>query len=87
MAIIGHKEELSGDHRLTDIAKADTKKWYQKPNLRLLYLTLLPCALGVEMTSGYDSSMMVLCRTSYGRQLAQSNFVYSERTPGCPRMG
>lgn len=59
MAIIGHKEELATDPRLTNIANADTKKWYQKPNLRLLYLTLVPCALGVEMTSGYDSSMMV----------------------------
>lgn len=59
MTILGHKEDLSSDHRLTNIANADTKKWYQKPNLRLLYLTLIPCGLGVEMTSGYDSSMMV----------------------------
>ncbi|KAF2014545.1 general substrate transporter [Aaosphaeria arxii CBS 175.79] len=58
MAIIGHKEEHLSDPRLTNIANADTKKWYRKQNLRLLYLTLVPCALGVEMTSGYDSSMM-----------------------------
>ncbi|KAF7519652.1 hypothetical protein G7054_g13013 [Neopestalotiopsis clavispora] len=57
MAIIGHKEEL-GDPRVSNIAREDTKKWYQKPNLRSLYLILVPCGLGVEWTSGFDSSMM-----------------------------
>jgi hypothetical protein len=32
--------------------------WYKKANLRLLYLTLVPAALGVEMTSGYDGSVL-----------------------------
>lgn len=58
MAIIGSKEELVGESRLTAIARADPKRWYQKPNLRFLYLILVPCALGVEWTSGFDSSMM-----------------------------
>ncbi|KAI4595632.1 hypothetical protein KJ359_006621 [Pestalotiopsis sp. 9143b] len=57
MAIIGHKEEL-GESRVSNIAREDTKKWYQKPNLRFLYLILVPCGLGVEWTSGFDSSMM-----------------------------
>lgn len=57
MAIIGQKEE-HGDDRLTRIAQADTKKWYQKPHLRNTYLILIPCGLGVEWTSGFDSSMM-----------------------------
>ncbi|KAK8031243.1 major myo-inositol transporter iolT [Apiospora arundinis] len=57
MAIIGSKEQL-GDPRLSKIAETDTKKWYQKPNLRFLYLILIPCGLGVEWTSGFDSSMM-----------------------------
>ena len=56
--IIGKKEELGADPRLTKICEADTKKWYQKPNLRFLYLILIPCGLGVEWTSGFDSSMM-----------------------------
>lgn len=59
MGLIGRKEELLTDPRLTNIANSDSKKWYRKRNLRMLYLTLVPCALGVEMTSGYDSSMMV----------------------------
>ncbi|KAK4149013.1 general substrate transporter [Chaetomidium leptoderma] len=57
MAIIGAKEEHV-DPRLTRIAQADKKPWYQKPNLRFLYLILIPTALGVEWTSGFDSSMM-----------------------------
>ncbi|KAK3389156.1 general substrate transporter [Podospora didyma] len=57
MAIIGVKEEHA-DPRLTRIAQADNIKWYKKPNLRFLYLILVPCGLGVEWTSGFDSSMM-----------------------------
>lgn len=57
MAILGTKEHHV-DPRLTSIAQADTKRWYQKPNLRSLYLILVPCAMGVEWTSGFDSSMM-----------------------------
>ncbi|KAK4044178.1 general substrate transporter [Parachaetomium inaequale] len=57
MAIIGAKEEHA-DPRLTRIAQADTKPWYKKPNLRFLYLILIPTGLGVEWTSGFDSSMM-----------------------------
>lgn len=57
MAIIGQKEEAA-DPRLASIAAADTKIWYKKPNLRFLYLILIPCGLGVEWTSGFDSSMV-----------------------------
>lgn len=31
---------------------------YQKPNLRNLYFVMIPACLGVEWTSGFDSSMM-----------------------------
>ncbi|KAI1370695.1 MFS general substrate transporter [Hypoxylon crocopeplum] len=57
MAIIGSKEHHV-DPRLAGIAQSDTKRWYQKPNLRALYLILIPSAMGVEWTSGFDSSMM-----------------------------
>jgi hypothetical protein len=30
----------------------DRTPWYQKPNLRMLYLILLPTCLGVEMSNG-----------------------------------
>ncbi|KAH8894188.1 general substrate transporter [Thozetella sp. PMI_491] len=55
MAVI--KEER-GDPRLSRIVEADKVPWYKKPNLRFLYLILVPTALGVEWTSGFDSSMM-----------------------------
>ncbi|KAH6879915.1 hexose transporter [Coprinopsis sp. MPI-PUGE-AT-0042] len=40
------------------IVAADPIPWYKKPNLRMLYIIFLPTVLGVEMTSGFDSSMM-----------------------------
>ena len=43
---------------LSDFIKNDKTPWYKKKNLRNLYLLLLPAAIGVEMTSGFDSSMM-----------------------------
>jgi hypothetical protein len=60
MAIIGKREEL-GDDRISSIARADEVRWWKKPNLRFLYLILVPCGLGVEWTSGFDSSMMNSC--------------------------
>ncbi|KAF2012974.1 MFS transporter [Aaosphaeria arxii CBS 175.79] len=36
----------------------DTTPWYQKPNLRFLYFCLIPAAMGVEMTTGYDGSVL-----------------------------
>lgn len=43
---------------VTQLGLHDTKPWYKKPNLRRLYLTLVPACLGVEMTSGYDGSVL-----------------------------
>jgi hypothetical protein len=40
------------------LLERDTTPWYQKPNLRALYLCLIPAALGVEMTTGYDGSVL-----------------------------
>jgi hypothetical protein len=34
------------------LASQDNTPWYQKPNLRMLYLILLPTCLGVEMSNG-----------------------------------
>jgi hypothetical protein len=43
---------------ITQLVEQDTVPWYQKKNLRHLYLSLVPAALGVEMTSGYDGSVL-----------------------------
>ncbi|KAK0109484.1 hypothetical protein ONS95_002176 [Cadophora gregata] len=40
------------------LLELDTSPWYQKPNLRALYFCLIPAALGVEMTTGYDGSVL-----------------------------
>lgn len=46
------------DPIVTRIVAQDKVPWYKKTNLRYLYLMLIPTCMGVEMTSGFDSSMM-----------------------------
>ncbi|KAI8298666.1 Lactose permease [Colletotrichum sp. SAR11_240] len=79
MAIVGAKEEHV-DPQLTRIAQNDKKVWYKKPNLRFLYLILIPTGLGVEWTSGFDSSMM------NSLQAVESWFEYFGR-PNSSRLG
>jgi len=46
------------DPIVSRLAELDETPWYRKPNLRLLYLLMFPTCIGVEMTSGFDSSMI-----------------------------
>ncbi|KAG8848593.1 hypothetical protein FRB91_010690 [Serendipita sp. 411] len=48
----------AGDPLLTQYVLDDPVPWYKKPNLRYLYFVLIPTCIGVEITSGFDSSMM-----------------------------
>ncbi|KAL0638277.1 hypothetical protein Q9L58_002734 [Maublancomyces gigas] len=48
----------AGNPKFIDLVKDDVTPWYQKPNLRRLYLFLVPAAMGVEWTSGFDGSIM-----------------------------
>ncbi|KAF8138789.1 hexose transporter [Boletus edulis] len=48
----------SNDAIVSRLADQDEVPWYNKPNLRLLYLLMAPTCLGVEMTSGFDASMI-----------------------------
>ncbi|KAK2801603.1 hypothetical protein FQN50_007664 [Emmonsiellopsis sp. PD_5] len=50
--------EGGSDPVIERLIAADHTPWYKKPNLRYLYLFLVPCCLGIESTSGFDSSMM-----------------------------
>lgn len=43
---------------IQQLIKTDKVKWWNKPNLRSLYLLLVPFCLFIESTSGFDSSMM-----------------------------
>jgi len=42
----------------TRLLNEDKVPWYRKKNLRALYLCLVPAAIGVEMTSGFDGSVL-----------------------------
>lgn len=45
--------EVAQASEIQRLLAEDKTPWYKKPNLRMLYLFLVPSALGVEMTSGY----------------------------------
>jgi len=65
--------EESAVERLT---KNDHVRWWNKPNLRSLYLLLVPFCLFIESTSGFDSSMM------NGMQALETWKVYFNRPKG-----
>jgi MFS family permease len=48
----------ASDPVIDAIIASDKTPWYKKPNLRYLYLFLVPCCMGIESTSGFDSSLM-----------------------------
>ncbi|KAF2646253.1 general substrate transporter [Massarina eburnea CBS 473.64] len=48
----------TGDAIVTRLANEDTTSWIKKPNLRSLYLLLVPAAIGIEITSGFDSQLI-----------------------------
>jgi MFS family permease len=48
----------AGDGVIERLIAADNVRWWNKPNLRRLYLLLVPFCLFIESTSGFDSSMM-----------------------------
>jgi hypothetical protein len=51
-------DRVAEQSELKRLLKLDTTPWYRKPNLRGLYLCLVPAVLGVETTSGYDGSIL-----------------------------
>ncbi|KAL6709038.1 hypothetical protein ACN47E_002165 [Coniothyrium glycines] len=48
----------AGGGIVEQIVANDHVRWWNKPNLRRLYLLLVPFCLFIESTSGFDSSMM-----------------------------
>jgi sugar porter (SP) family MFS transporter len=48
----------TADPIVTRLVAEDKVVWYKKPNLRIMYLWLFLCCMGVEMTSGFDSQLI-----------------------------
>lgn len=48
----------SSDPIVTRLVQEDKVPWYKKPNLRVMYVWLFLCCMGVEMTSGFDSQLI-----------------------------
>ncbi|KFY08543.1 hypothetical protein V492_06138 [Pseudogymnoascus sp. VKM F-4246] len=57
MGIISAVDGTS-DPILTRMVAEDKVPWFKKKNLRILYLYLFLCCMGVEMTSGFDSQLI-----------------------------
>ncbi|KAI9568410.1 general substrate transporter [Boletus coccyginus] len=54
----GYSQLESNNAIVSRLAQQDKVPWYKKRNLRLLYLLMFPTCLGVEMTNGFDASML-----------------------------
>lgn len=57
MGIISAKDGTS-DAILSNLVAQDKVPWYKKPNMRVMYIWLFLCCMGVEMTSGFDSQLI-----------------------------
>ena len=58
VAIGKQRQEDVADPMLTRLLDDDDTPWYRKRNLRSLYLVILPAAMGIEITSGFDSQII-----------------------------
>ena len=48
----------AADPIVTRLVEEDKVPWYKKPNLRMMYVWLFICCMGVEITSGFDSQLL-----------------------------
>ncbi|KAH7021486.1 lactose permease [Microdochium trichocladiopsis] len=48
----------TADPIVTRLVEEDKTPWYKKPNLRVMYVWLFICCMGVEITSGFDSQLL-----------------------------
>jgi hypothetical protein len=72
------------DPILTRLVAEDKVPWYKKKNLRLMYLCLFFGCMGVEMTSGFDSTLIGTLQFSPPWNkckaiLSENNFPLSKR--------
>ncbi|RAO73936.1 uncharacterized protein BHQ10_009948 [Talaromyces amestolkiae] len=58
VAIGKQRQEDVSDPMLAGLLEDDHTPWYHKQKLRSLYLVLFPAAMGIEMTSGFDSQII-----------------------------
>lgn len=54
MVNVGH----TADPIVTRLVEEDKVPWYKKRNMRIMYVWLFLCCMGVEMTSGFDSQLI-----------------------------
>lgn len=51
-------EGTAAEPIITRMLEQDKVRWWKKRNLRLMYVWLFCCCMGVEITSGFDSQLI-----------------------------
>ncbi|KAI4952081.1 hypothetical protein J4E91_003543 [Alternaria rosae] len=51
-------QDGTSDPIITRMVEQDKVRWWKKPNLRIMYIWLFCCCMGVEITSGFDSQLI-----------------------------
>jgi hypothetical protein len=75
--------KVAAESEVKRLMSLDTTPWYQKKNLRQLYVFLIPAVLGVEMTSGYDGNFGNLLAETIVRNTDTVIRIYPERSTSC----
>jgi sugar porter (SP) family MFS transporter len=58
MGLLKPQEGTSAEPIITRMVEQDKVRWWKKKNLRLMYIWLFCCCMGVEITSGFDSQLI-----------------------------
>ncbi|KNG48898.1 major myo-inositol transporter iolT [Stemphylium lycopersici] len=58
MGLLKPNEGHAADPIITRMVEQDTVRWWKKKNLRIMYIWLFCCCMGVEITSGFDSQLI-----------------------------
>lgn len=69
---------VTADPVVSRLVAEDKVPWYKKPNLRVMYIWLFCCCMGVEMTSGFDSQLVNTLQMSQAWHKYFSNSRVSE---------
>ena len=51
-------QDGTSDPIITRMVEQYKVRWWKKPNLRIMYIWLFCCCMGVEITSGFDSQLI-----------------------------
>ncbi|KAJ7737912.1 general substrate transporter [Mycena maculata] len=60
----------NGVNVVSELAAMDDRSWHKKPNLRALYMVLLPACVGADMTAAFDVNLMDVLQATSSWQIS-----------------